>query len=457
MDSYIWENFTAYLQSLYQYFESFIYSSKPENQNIDNLKKLTNLEVNEMFDGHENYKDEISNVKQNLKICNNWYENEIDRLKSDYKLKSFDSNSFHNQKDNLCKKLNCPESSRGMLIKQMQCKATIKELLDIQKKNVQLMETIDKQKEKIVYQDSVIDDQEVQLNSYIQKYKESNQYVISLLANNSTLTKRIKSLRFRIALIILGIIIVIFIGYIGFNWSSSSKLNRREKEDKGLKNIFSVKRGGAISEPSIYSKNDTFMTSVEYACILVHLEKIKNILNNYSEPVNNPKRKLLIPKLKFSLSIIAYIGISLLTMGEIKTSNRIQDSVLRNSISTTINPYLECDMNSEFSVSSEPTNSNQSYRKVKLGSSILSFENGKIQSSRIPIKKEKLIKINHTRVKYQFKTSSLNQKFKSRKRAKLVRLSDLPPMDSFNSNFDFYKNQINSHQNNLKIRNSRSN
>lgn len=134
MDSYIWENFTAYLQSLYQYFESFIYSSKPENQNIDNLKKLTNLEVNEMFDGHENYKDEISNVKQNLKICNNWYENEIDRLKSDYKLKSFDSNSFHNQKDNLCKKLNCPESSRGMLIKQMQCKATIKELLDIQKK-----------------------------------------------------------------------------------------------------------------------------------------------------------------------------------------------------------------------------------------------------------------------------------------------------------------------------------
>ena len=224
-----------------------------------------------MLDDNENYKDEISNLNQNLKICNDWYKDEIDRLKTNCELKSFDSNSLHYPKDNLCKKLKCSDSSRSMLIKQMQCKVRVKEFLDIQKENAQLIKNINEQKEiihkqieKIAHQDGIIDNQDIQLNSYIEKYKESNHYIISLLANNSTLNKRIKLLRVKIGLIILGIIIITSIGYISLNWVSSSKSNQHEKENKGLKRIFSVNRGGAIAE----SKNETFMTSIEYACML---------------------------------------------------------------------------------------------------------------------------------------------------------------------------------------------
>lgn len=63
---------------------------------------------------------------------------------------------------------------------------------------------------------------------------------------------------------------------------------------------------------------------------------------------------------------------------------------------------------------------NNCNQKVKLGSSIISFENGKVKTLKSLIELQKPVKKNYSRIKYQFKTTSLNRKFKSRKHAKLV-------------------------------------
>jgi len=133
-----------------------------------------------------------------------------------------------------------------------------------------------------------------------------------------------------------------------------------------------------------------------------------------------------------------YLMIALLTFDEL----RIPTGKEFNSHSKILNKqFLDFELN-------ELENCNS---KVELGSSIISFENSKIKSSKDLIRIQEPVKEKYLRVKYEFKTSSLKRKFKSRKRAKLVRLSDLTPIsnsDTYSS--QSYQTEKNSNQNYLK-------
>ena len=133
-----------------------------------------------------------------------------------------------------------------------------------------------------------------------------------------------------------------------------------------------------------------------------------------------------------------YLMIALLTFDEL----RIPTGKEFNSHSKILNKqFLDFELN-------ELENCNS---KVELGSSIISFENSKIKSSKDLIRIQEPVKEKYLRVKYEFKTSSLKRKFKTRKRAKLVRFSDLTPIsnsDTYSS--QNYQTEKNSNQNYLK-------
>lgn len=205
-------------------------------------------------------------------------------------------------------------------------------------------------------------------------------------------------------------------------------------------NVIKIERGGHMNELFTSPEITADLNAMASICILIHLEKLKRLLAKDIGPVKRFKNrfKVFVPKINIRPSMACYLMIALLTFDEV----RISTGKEFNSHSKLLNNQF---------VDSELNGLENCNSKVELGSSILSFENSKMKYSKDLIRIQEPVKEKYSRVKYEFKTSSLNRKLKSRKRAKLVRLSDLTPIansDTYSS--QNYQTEKNSNQNYFK-------
>ena len=151
--------------------------------------------------------------------------------------------------------------------------------------------------------------------------------------------------------------------------------------------------------------------------------------------------RVFIPKWKLNPSIVGYLALSLLTLNEIRIPNG-RDPVSYSKVYH--EPYIGVKAEEIIHFSQE----------VTLGSSsIISFEDGRVQTSKDLIKVEEQVEEIISRVKYQFNSSSRNRRYRLRKGAKVMRFTDLTTIknpDTYSS-YEYYNSNQNYCQHSFPI------